>query len=300
LNAHSPQAYFLSAILHAVVVVLVLFVGFTASQNRPETTKVFELVAGSGDNYAATVAPAIGVPGGIKVTVPEAPAAPVPPAPEPAAIPPPQSVPMTEAPPVPVAKPAPTKNAPSKTEQVPNFTKTVQRTENRKAARIEANYRKQLEKEAAAEKKRESYEQYLKENGGKAGTSAKSPRVNAEGIAGGVVGGSTANKEGGAGGKALTRDQQDLFDSYFAMLKARLKENHVPPPGVSDRLEARVEFYLSASGTISSVRILRSSGNSDFDESVLDAFRHTSMPPRPDHRGETNTLTFKMRDEDSE
>ena len=291
MNANSPQAYFLSAVLHAGVVVLVLFLGYAASQTQPETTKVFELVAGRGDNYAATVAPAIGVPAGIKVSIPEAPAQAAP-----VAIPPLQSVPMTEAPPIPAPK-----TVPAKTDQVPNFSRVVQRTENRKAARIEAQYRKQLEKEAAAEKKRETYEQYLKENGGKAGSAAKSPKVDAEGIAGGVVGGSTANKEGGAGGKALTRDEQDLLGSYFAMLKARLKENHVPPPGViSDRLEARVEFYVSAEGTLSRVRILHSSGNSDFDDSVLEAFRHTQMPPRPDHRGDTHELIFNMRDEDSE
>ena len=34
---------------------------------------MFELVAGTGYNDAATVAPAIGVPGGIKVTVPQFP-----------------------------------------------------------------------------------------------------------------------------------------------------------------------------------------------------------------------------------
>jgi colicin import membrane protein len=203
---------------------------------------------------------------------------------------------MTEAPPVPVAKVPPAKTVPTKADQVPNFSKVVQRTEARKAARIEAQYHKQLEKQAAAEKKqRESYEQYIKENGGKAGASAKS-----EGIAGGVAGGSTANKEGGAGGKALSREEMDLLDSYFAMLMARAKEAIVPPPGVSDRLAARVQFYDSASGAISSVRIVHSSGNSDFDDSVLEAFRHIQMPPRPDHKGETDTLTFSLRDEDAQ
>jgi len=297
-NANSPQAYFVSAFLHALVVAVVLLLGYAASQTKPETTKVFELVAGTGDNYAATVAPAIGVPSGIKVTVPDVPAAPAPepPAPPPEAVPP--SVPMTETPPVPVAKAPPAKTVPTKADQVPNYSKVLQRTENRKAARIEAQYHKQLEKQAAAEKKRESYEQYLKENGGKAGTSAKSARAG-EGIAGGVLGGSTANKEGGAGGKALSREEMDLLDSYFAMLMARAKEAMVPPPGVSDRLAARVQFYSSASGALSSVRIVRSSGNSDFDDSVLEAFRHIQMPPRPDHKGETVTLTFNLRDEDA-
>jgi outer membrane biosynthesis protein TonB len=43
---------------------------------------------------------------------------------------------------------------------------------------------------------------------------------------------------------------------------------------------------------------MRSSGNSEFDESVLEAFRHTQMPPPPDHRGDTHELIFDMRDED--
>ena len=297
MNANSPKAYLLSAFLHALVVAVVLLLGYAASQTKPETTKVFELVAGAGDNYAATVAPAIGVPGGIKVAVPDVPAAP---APEPAPVPRetvPQSVPMAEAPPVPVAKAQPAKTVPAKTDQVPNYSKALQRTENRKAARIEAQYHKQLEKQAAAEKKqRESYEQYLKENGGRAGASARA----GEGIAGGVVGGSTVNKAGGAGGKALSRDEMDLLDSYFAMLMSRAKEAIVPPPGVSDRLAARVQFYSSASGALSGVRIVRSSGNSDFDDSVLEAFRHIQMPPRPDHKGETVTLTFNLRDEDAQ
>ncbi|MGD1031873.1 MAG: cell envelope integrity protein TolA [Opitutaceae bacterium] len=294
MNAHSPQAYFLSAVLHALAAAIVLLLGFAASQSRQETTKVFELVAGQGDNYAATVAPAIGVPGGIKLTVPAPPAPPAPQPPEAAAIPP-QSAPIAEAPSIPVAKPVPAKTAPANKDQ-PSFSKIVKSTENRKAARIEAQYRRQLAKEAAAEaKQRESYEQYLKEHGSAPG---KAPRVDAEGIAGGVVGGSTANKEGGAGGKALTRDEQDLLGSYIAMLKARVKENLVPPPGVSDRLEARVEFYLAADGSLSRLRIVNSSGNGEFDEAVLEAFRHTQMPPRPDHRGEMDSLTINMRDED--
>jgi len=290
-NAHSPRAYFLSTFFHAFVIALILLIGLAANQNPQETAKVFELVAGTGDNYGATVAPAIGVPDGVKMTVPAPPSSPAPPAI------PQQSAPIAEAPSIPVPKP-PANPTPAKTNQPPDFTKVVQSAEKKKLARIEAQYRRQLAKEAAAEKKqRESYDQYLKEHGS---PSANPPRVDSEGIAGGVVGGSTANKVGGAGGKALSREEQDLLDSYFAMLKSRVKENLVPPAGVSDRLEAQVEFYLSADGGLSRVRIVRSSGNSDFDESVIEAFRHTQMPARPDHRSDMDTLTINMRDEDSE
>ena len=300
MTANSPQAYLLSALCHAAAAALILLLGFAVGQHRSDTPKIFELVAGAGDNYAATVAPALGVPGGIKVSLPQS--LPVQPIaqPEPA---PPEPMPV-QAPvqPAPV-RPAPVNTAPpvaSKATDVPNFTKVVQRTAHRKAARLEAKYKKELE---AEERKRESYEQFLREQGAKSGRgspASRNPRVDAEGIAGGVVGGSTANKTGWAGGKALTREEQSLLDSYFAYFKARLKENHVPPPNVSDKLTVRVEFFMAADGSVSRVHVLRSSGNAEFDQSVLDAFRHTHAGPRPDGRSDEKELEFRMRDEDAE
>ena len=53
MTSRQSNAYVLSALLHGAVAALVLFLGYTFSQNAPETAKVFELVAGVGDNYAA-------------------------------------------------------------------------------------------------------------------------------------------------------------------------------------------------------------------------------------------------------
>ena len=281
MTAQSPQAYFLSAALHATAATLILLVGFAAQQHRSDNPKIFELVAGQGDNYAATVAPALGVPGGIKVRIPAPPE-------RPQALQPPQ--PETAPPRTAAAEKA-------KPSDVPNFTRVVQRTANRRAARLEAKYKKELE---AEERRRESYEQFQREQAERAVRNGAAPRVDAEGIAGGVVGGSTENKTGGAGGKALTREERSLMESYFEYFKAKLKENHVPPPDVSDKLAARVEFFMAADGSVSGVRILRSSGNAAFDESVLEAFRHTHVGRRPDGRSDEKELVFRMREEDSE
>ena len=88
--------------------------------------------------------------------------------------------------------------------------------------------------------------------------------------------------------------------SYFSMFKARLKENHVPPPNVSDKLAVRIGFFMAADGSVSRVRVLRSSGNPEFDRSVLEAFKHTRVGARPDRRSDMKELEFRMRDEDSD
>jgi len=90
------------------------------------------------------------------------------------------------------------------------------------------------------------------------------------------------------------------MDSYFAFLKARLKENHEKPPGLSDTLTATVAFFVAADGTISRARIVKSSKSAEFDRSVLDAIRRTEpIGKRHDGRSEEVTLEFKMRDEDT-
>jgi len=67
MNSSSPGAFALSALLHAALIGLVLFFSYAATSVVEDNPKVFELVAGAGDNYAATAAPALGSPGGIKV-----------------------------------------------------------------------------------------------------------------------------------------------------------------------------------------------------------------------------------------
>ena len=84
MTASSPSAFMLSAALHAVVVALALLLSYSASRRSEDAPKVFELVAGEGDNYLAREAPALGTPG-VKLNVPAtaAPRVDVTPPPEP-------------------------------------------------------------------------------------------------------------------------------------------------------------------------------------------------------------------------
>ena len=291
MTARSPSAFLLSATLHGLIIGLALLFTYLVQTQVKEQPKVFELVAGDGDNYAATEAPALGTPNGVKIAIPEPPA----PKPQPAALVPP---PPVEAAPAPVEKavtetpkPAPTK--------APDFSKQIKRTIIRK----EAKARQEVKKEREAEAKRLSKEEFDRLNKARtvaaAGGNPKVKHIDSAGIAGGVVGGSTSNTTGGAGGKALTRDEGDLMDAYFALIKRKLKEAMDKPPGLSDTLTAVAEFRLSSDGAISGAHISKSSGSEEFDHAVLEAVgRYRSIGPRPDHKSETVNVTFHMKEDD--
>jgi colicin import membrane protein len=273
MTSTSPGSMGLSALLHGAVIALVLFFSYASENLVKNDPKVFELVAGEGDNYMATEAPALGTPNPISVKSTVTPYVPEP-TPQPAAAEPvPQQAPIQAAP---EAKPKPS-------QKPVDLVKSLERTEERRRARMEAKYKKEQE----AEKKRELAE------------AKKAAHLDAEGIAKGVIGGSTANKTGGAGGKALTAEEGRELDRYFALLKARIKENHVPPDGItSSNLEAVVRFVVAADGSISNVHIVNSSGNGEFDRSVVEACSHTrSIGPRPDHATDEEDLVFKLHED---
>ena len=271
MNTQSPGAYLLSALLHGAAALLVLFFGYAASRVTDEAPKVFELVAGAGNNYAATAAPALGGAHGIKI-------APAAPKPEPAPI---QAAPEATLPAAP-AKPV-------------DLVKSLKRTEMRRELNLERKYKKEEE----AEQKRLSHEEFLKEQAAaKAG--AKVSHIDAEGIRNGVIGGSAENKTGGADGKALTREEGSELEAYFAELTLQITKNAVPLEGVSDSLHARVEFFIAADGSISHVRILNSSGNHEFDQSAIEAVERTpSIGPRPDGKSDTRTVLYHLHADDT-
>jgi colicin import membrane protein len=283
----SSSAYFTSVFLHAGFVAAILIFAYTFNSMRPETPKTFELVAGAGDNYGATVAPALGSADGIKLALPAVTAAP---AAEPEPAPPePPAPPVAAAVPAPVPVKIPPKPVPAKPPDK-SLASVIKRAEMRATLRQEAKDRKAAE----AEKRRQMTEDEFRKEHGPA-------RANAIGISGGVVGGSIANKTGGAGGKALTREEGSLLDAYFARLKARMRENFdsLKPTDVGDDLKTRVGFFVAADGAISHVHLILSSGSASLDDAALEAVRHTeSIGPRPDNQGEEISLDFAMREED--
>lgn len=304
----------MSATLHAVIAAVILFFTWMGTRPAAPVTPVFELVAGEGDNYMAKAAPALGTPGGLKVDVP----APKPPTPEPeparAEPPPPEPVNLTPAPPAPAPAPVapaptPAEKAPQKT--TPSLTKQIQR----KLIVAESQAKRDIARERAAEAKRLAEEKKKQEQLSKAEFDARNktktvasntktppakiPKVDAEGISKGVTGGSRDNKTGGAGGKAMTTDNDDVLGAYFALFKQRLRTRFEPPPGLSDSLTGQFEFRSHADGSISNPSVVRSSGSAEFDRAVLDAIRRVTLPERPDKKTEMTRFTFSMREQDS-
>lgn len=306
MNPRMSNAYVASALLHGGIVAAVILWAYVFG-NREVDTKIIELVRGEGDNYGATVAPAAGTPEGTKAQTPDADSGPVAP-PEPKAM---------EA----VAAPTPSDAKP--VTKTPNFTQQIARVSERVQQREMKKYEKELKAKAEAEEKarlarekeeaaaaaavnqnRMTKEEFDRRFPNRSGSNAapgsiKTTKIDVKGIVGGVAGGSTENTKGGAGGTAMSREEGNMLDAYFSLLIQRLKEAHERPTGVSDLLSAQAEFMISHDGTLSGVRISRSSGSPEFDQSVLSAFRNVgSIGPRPDSGGTlTKKVTFKMRDD---
>lgn len=290
--------FMLSATLHAVVAGVIIAFSYVAQQQVKNMPQIMELVAGEGDNYGAKVAPALGTPGGVKLDVPAPPLPKVEPAPlTPVEEPPaPKAPELAPTPPPPKAAPAPTKA--TTPPPAPNFAQQIRRKLIRAESKAKADVAKERKaeaKRAEEEKKRMTKAEFDKQNKN-AGAPTKVARIDAEGIAKGVVGGSTANKVGGAGGKALTSDNEDLLGAYFALFKQRLKVAFEAPDGLSDTLEVVVRVTSNADGSLTNPRVVKSSGSAEFDRAVVAAIRRVTMPARPDHRSEPIDVPFSMRE----
>ena len=305
MQANSPRAFFISTILHAAVAALIVVIGLVFQMRVEEAPKIFELVAGEGDDYMAKMAPALGTEAGVKITVPEPPVA---------KAAPPEPVPMQAAPepvieraPVTPAKVTPVKPPPA--DAIRDFSKDVKRISTKRQKNLEARDRKLAEiaekKAKAAEERKKSmtkaeFDKLNKTKAGapKAGPVPKIAKIDTKGITSGMAGGNPAATKG-AGGKALTREEGDALDAYFSLLKRRLKEALDKPPGLSDSLVAIVEVRIAANGLLSGAKITRSSGSADFDHAALAAVaRVRSIGPRPDGKSEVLNIPFRMREED--
>lgn len=310
-------AFWLSATVHVLILGLLLYLTLVVGERVVPQTKIFELVAGEGDDFMATEAPSgseagQAESGEINFTTPTEVPTWTPPAPDPeSAAPEPPPTPVSRVEPTPpepvkpVAKPEPV------TPPVPNFTKQINRKLANEKKKADREIQKQREANARAAKERElsskrmSYDEFAKSTGKSSsrstaggGTGAPGPRVDASGIKKGVTGGAGAGSKGGGGTALSTSADGSAMERYFSMLRSRLRENHEKPGGVSDLLNAEVQFTIAANGSISGVRIVRSSGNSDFDQSVIEAFARVSMPARPDGKTDTIKLVFRMKELD--
>jgi len=314
MSAQSPGSYTASVLLHGAIVAALFGASWVMHKEQVEPTKIFDVVAGAGDNWDATEAPALGSPDGdegIKMpNVPQPipriddPSPPVhtevapPPEPEPSPV---EPAPMPKEAP----KPKPVEKAVEKSPldaKKTTFAQDFKRLQDKRYNKKIEQFRKQkkAEEERARKEaaKRMSEEEFKRQNAGKTGGGGRVAKIDAKGIAGGVVGGSTKNTKGGAGGTALSAAEASQMERYFAYLKRQLKGAHIPPPGAGDQLSSEIEFFCAADGTLSRIKVVRSSGNEEFDQSVVEAFRRVKgIGARPDGQGETLVLEFKARED---
>lgn len=295
MRTSTANSVVISLLLHGLLVGVILLTTYLVAKQTKEPPVIFELVAGPRTSDAESLeAPLLGTGGKeIKLDIPvvetvaSMPAEPEPipvvqTEPEPAAVEPP-SKPTEKPKPVEKAKPVEKPKATAKPKPDNSLVKEMQKTQ------------------------RMSYKDYIKKHptpkpaapSASSGTKvASSKRIDTAGIAGGLKNGSAKSKSG-ENGPALTREQQDQMSTYISMLIQELKRAHEPPPGVSDKLEAKVTFDITASGAILNPRISKSSGDKEFDASVIEAFlRMRSIGPTPNRRSDTWTVTFRMRDDD--
>ncbi len=284
MHAKSPSSILVSLTIHAFVAALI-FVSTVYVAQQEKAPVIFELVAGPPTARDELVAPAEGnSPTPVKLEVPKVEAPPQ------KVEPPPQETTPTSEPEVrdetPPTKTVSTKTPPPKPVPTKQPVDTSIAKEMKRSERI--SRQDFLKKHPPPKPSTGSATQK---------TAVNVPRIDSQGIPGGVKGGSTANTRGGGGGKALTREEQSELNTYISFLLSALKEAHEPPPGVNDQMEAKVTFDITASGSILNPRISKSSGDRAFDDSVIEAFRRVkSIGPTPNGKADTWTVTFRMKD----
>ena len=209
--------------------------------------------------------------------VPQMAAAP-PPAAEVAA-PTPPTPPTLTTPPPPPSRPAPEIN-PDVKPPVPDIT-----TQQERRRKVEAE-RKRVEQDAEAERKKREKLEAQKEAEKLAQEKANDERLaqqhkdNVQRLMGqaGAAPGQTAT----AGNAAQTAAPSA---SYAGKVKARVRPNIVFTGTVASNTAAEVEVNTAPGGSIISRRLIKSSGNKDWDETVLRAIDKTSsLPPDTDGR----------------
>src|SRR4051812_41133462 len=97
MTTDNSRAFFVSVALHGAVLALALYFSYAVSKPKERPPLIMELVAGDGNNFGATPAPALGSPDSIKLELPKTtlsamPAVAEPPRPEPPRPEPPKPV----------------------------------------------------------------------------------------------------------------------------------------------------------------------------------------------------------------
>jgi colicin import membrane protein len=206
-----------------------------------------------------------------------APAAPAPP-PEPPPAPPPAATPRPPAPaPAPDIALQAEKRRQAQEQQRRQDRDRQQQLQQQRQAQAEARERERRQREqAAAEERRlvQQREENLRRMMAQAGGAAPNP--------------ATAPNRGPASEGVASGD-------YTARLVALIRSNIVFTGAVNAQAVAEVEVRAGPSGTILSRRLLRSSGQPDWDEAVLRAIDRTGTLPRDENGRVPPDLVIRFR-----
>jgi TonB family protein len=276
----SKRAFVLASVVHLGFALLVLLLTLWRPPERETKPVVFELVAAP-----ASVAPAVPqaevVPVSFNIDLPPPPPPPVvrprPPEPTPPPPPPPTpprvETPRPAPPPPPPLKPEPRPTPPPPPPPPPQERVTIDQFRQTNPARPQP----QPPRPTPA-------------------PTQPVPRIDTTQITRELNAAITSSQQQAQVNQASSADQAAL-SSYFDRIKAAVRGAWAKPHGLHDQLKVEVRFDVSATGVISNVAVARSSGNSIFDQSVLEAFsRVGSVGPSPDRRPYSLRLDFRMTD----
>ncbi len=111
------------------------------------------------------------------------------------------------------------------------------------------------------------------------------------------IGGYELKEEGLSGTKVQKTASPEAMAIYYGIIRYRVLERWVYTGKSISRLEAEVLISLSKQGGVQKQSIVKSSGNPDFDRSVLRAIAKASpFPPPPE--GVDTEIQFRFRPED--
>lgn len=158
-----------------------------------------------------------------------------------------------------------------------------------------------VEKKPEPKPQKISWADYNRKNPKKPRKSAQTPRTQAP-VKVGKISAKTGNidniaKVGASiSGKAGTSAaMKNMLAAYIGEIKRKAESNWaIPVTAQNSDLSAKVEFRVSKNGEISGLRIIRSSGNAEVDNSILAALRSISLTPPPDNEPHHITITFSI------
>jgi TonB family protein len=90
--------------------------------------------------------------------------------------------------------------------------------------------------------------------------------------------------EGALNGSKLGTSNQALGDQYLAQIKGLLLQNYALPAGIApDQIQAppEIRFHIGDDGTLSDIKLVKTSGNSFVDDACVNSAKLTRKVPPP-------------------